>query len=265
MACRRTPGIRARSGGRIRADYGLAPVSRTDGTATAAAHSLGPRTFTDKRSPVPTVDRPPDRRHAPRLDHVRVADAMHAGVVTCAADTPLRAVARMLVEHRIHCVAVPDIAGTGISTWAIVSDLDLVGAAAAGSVEGRTAGDIAAGEAPPSATTTCWMRRAAHERAPGRAPRRRRRRHRPPGRRPLHSRRGGPAGLARERLNHDRARPTFTPPTGPGASCLTALAVALGAVGFGVAHQLSPSIRSSRAASPRAPSTWPTLSSAPAS
>jgi predicted transcriptional regulator len=96
---------------------------------------------------VPTVDRPPERRHAPRLEHVRVADAMHAGVVTCAADTPLRDVARMLVEHRIHCVAIPDVEVTGVSAWAIVSALDIVGAAAAGSVERLTARDIAASEA----------------------------------------------------------------------------------------------------------------------
>ncbi len=93
------------------------------------------------------VDRPRDRRHAPRLEHVRVADAMHAGVVTCGAETPLRDVARMMVEHRIHCVAVPDVEGKGIAAWGIVSDLDLVGAAAAGGVDGRTAGDVAASEA----------------------------------------------------------------------------------------------------------------------
>jgi CBS domain-containing protein len=81
------------------------------------------------------------------LDHVRVSDAMHAGVVTCAADTPLRDVARMMAEHHIHCVAVPDIEGTGALAWGIVSDLEVVGAAAAGSVEGRTAADIAASEA----------------------------------------------------------------------------------------------------------------------
>jgi CBS domain-containing protein len=72
---------------------------------------------------------------------------MHAGVVTCAADTALRDVARMMAEHQIHCVAVPDIEGTGTLAWGIVSDLDLVGVAAAGSVEGRTAADTAAGEA----------------------------------------------------------------------------------------------------------------------
>jgi CBS domain-containing protein len=72
---------------------------------------------------------------------------MHAGFVTCAADTPLRDVARMMAEHRIHCVAVPDIEGTETLAWGIVSDLDIVGAAAAGSVEGRTAADVAASEA----------------------------------------------------------------------------------------------------------------------
>ena len=94
-----------------------------------------------------TVNPPPDRRHPPRLQHVRVADVMHAGVVTCASDTPLREVARIMVERRIHCVALPDTVSGGVSTWSIVSDLDLIGAAAAGSVEGRTACDIAASEA----------------------------------------------------------------------------------------------------------------------
>lgn len=94
-----------------------------------------------------TVNRPDEHRHAPRLKHVRVSDVMHAGVVTCAPDTPLRVVARILVEHRIHCVAVPDIAGKGLAAWGIVADLDLVAAAAAGEVEGRTAADAAAGEA----------------------------------------------------------------------------------------------------------------------
>jgi predicted transcriptional regulator len=52
-----------------------------------------------------------------------------------------------MVEHRIHCVALLDTGGAGIPTWSIVSDLDVVGAAAAGSIEERTAGDIAASEA----------------------------------------------------------------------------------------------------------------------
>lgn len=95
-----------------------------------------------------TANAAPDRWHAPCLGRVRVPDTMHAGVVACSSDTPLRDVARMLVEHRLHCVAVPVIEGTGISTWAIVSDLDLLGAEAAGSLEGRTARDIAGGPMP---------------------------------------------------------------------------------------------------------------------
>jgi CBS domain-containing protein len=84
-------------------------------------------------------------RRAPRLERVRVADAMHPGVMTCVAETPLRDVARMMVTHRIHCVAVPG--DSGMASWSIVSDLDLVGAAGAGGVDARTAGDIAATEA----------------------------------------------------------------------------------------------------------------------
>jgi CBS domain-containing protein len=95
---------------------------------------------------VSTVDPPPDRRHAPRLEHVRVADVMHAGVVTCATETPLRDVARMMAEHHIHCVAVTELDGASVPAWGIVSDLDLIATVAAGEVEGRTAGDAAASE-----------------------------------------------------------------------------------------------------------------------
>jgi CBS domain-containing protein len=52
-----------------------------------------------------------------------------------------------MVEHRIHCVAIPDTASAGVPGWGIVSDHDLVAATAAGSVEGHAAGAIAAGEA----------------------------------------------------------------------------------------------------------------------
>jgi CBS domain-containing protein len=94
-----------------------------------------------------TAGRPLGTHRSPRLEHVRVRDAMHPGVMACAAQTSLRDVARMMVTHRIHCVAVPDVHGHGASAWGIVSDLDVVGAAAAGDVEARTAGDIAATEA----------------------------------------------------------------------------------------------------------------------
>jgi CBS domain-containing protein len=92
---------------------------------------------------VSNANPPSPRRHAPRLAHVRVADVMHAGVVTCAPETPLREVARIMVEHRIHCLAVSE----GAAAWSIVSDLDMIAAATAEGVEARTAGEIAAGEA----------------------------------------------------------------------------------------------------------------------
>jgi CBS domain-containing protein len=95
---------------------------------------------------VSSVTPPPDRRHAPRLDRVRVTDVMHAGIVTCGPDTPLREVARIMVDRRIHFLAIPDTVSGGVSDWSIVSDLDLIGAAAAGSIEARTASDIAASE-----------------------------------------------------------------------------------------------------------------------
>jgi CBS domain-containing protein len=72
------------------------------------------------------------------LEAVRVGDAMHTGVVTCPADASLAAVARIMAAHRIHAVVV----STGTEgEWNIVSDLDLIAAAASG--EARTAGEIA--------------------------------------------------------------------------------------------------------------------------
>lgn len=77
----------------------------------------------------------------------RVADAMHTGVVTCPLTTPLRQVARMMATHRIHCVVVYEADGglPGTDTlWGVVSDLDLVDAAAAADVDERTAGEAVA-------------------------------------------------------------------------------------------------------------------------
>lgn len=84
----------------------------------------------------------------PRLDRTRVAEAMHPGVMSCGPETPLIDVARTMATHRIHCLAVPVTTGLGgIERWAVVSDLDLVAAAAAGEIGQRTAGDVAATEA----------------------------------------------------------------------------------------------------------------------
>lgn len=82
----------------------------------------------------------------PRFERLTVEDAMHAGVVTCPTDAPLRAVARMMTAHRIHAVVVFDEASddvAGAALWGVVSDLDLVKAANAGDIDERTAGGTA--------------------------------------------------------------------------------------------------------------------------
>jgi CBS domain-containing protein len=75
-----------------------------------------------------------------QLAHVRVSDAMHTGILTTDPSTPLRVVARLMVDQRVHAVAVsePD---HGRRPWGIVSTLDIAAAAAAGVDD--TAGDAA--------------------------------------------------------------------------------------------------------------------------
>ena len=81
------------------------------------------------------------------LDLRRVREVMHQGIVGCAPDTPIPAVARLMNEHRIHCVVVGGLAVDGHGArlvWGVVSDLDLARAAMAG--DELTAGQIAATE-----------------------------------------------------------------------------------------------------------------------
>jgi CBS domain-containing protein len=76
---------------------------------------------------------------APRFEDATVVDAMRLGVVSCAADTPLREAARIMATYRMHSVVVFDLDG---GPWGVVSDLDLV-AAAGEDLERRTVGDVA--------------------------------------------------------------------------------------------------------------------------
>jgi len=76
-----------------------------------------------------------------------VAQAMHPGTITCPPETPLADVARMMAAYGIHCVVVfadVDEADFEGRLWGVVSDLDLVEAAAAADLEERTAGGTAA-------------------------------------------------------------------------------------------------------------------------
>jgi acetyl-CoA synthetase len=68
------------------------------------------------------------------LDGLQVADAMHHGLVSCSLDTPLRTVARMMATYRVHAVLVTahgDDQMPGGKPWGVVSDLDVLRAAAA--------------------------------------------------------------------------------------------------------------------------------------
>ena len=79
------------------------------------------------------------------IARVRVADAMHSGVISCAREASLSAVARLMADERVHCVVVRDEDGNGdASLWGVVSDLDLVAAATVRELEEQTAGGSAA-------------------------------------------------------------------------------------------------------------------------
>ena len=81
--------------------------------------------------------------HDSRLDHVRVQAVMHTGVLTTDPTTPLRVVARLMSQQRVHAVAVAD-PEHARRPFGIVSALDVVAAAAAGADE--TAGEAASTE-----------------------------------------------------------------------------------------------------------------------
>jgi CBS domain-containing protein len=86
-----------------------------------------------------------DAHLAVPLRGARVRDAMSTGIISCAPETPLRNVARLMSNHRVHGVFVFDYGREDDETtelWGLVSDLDVV-AAARGDIDVRTAGDSA--------------------------------------------------------------------------------------------------------------------------
>ena len=64
------------------------------------------------------------------LEHTRVVDRMHHGIVSCVAGTPLEDVAAIMSRTRVHAVAVTD--APEEPPVGFVSDLDIVSAAADG-------------------------------------------------------------------------------------------------------------------------------------
>jgi CBS domain-containing protein len=103
------------------------------------------------------------------LSKATVAAQMHHGVIACEPDASLRTVARAMESHSVHCVLVAGLAnaaGRERFVWAVVTDADLVAAAASDGDEQRAA-DVARTEAPtiePSATLADAARTMAEHR-----------------------------------------------------------------------------------------------------
>jgi CBS domain-containing protein len=79
---------------------------------------------------------------APRFETFTVLNALQLGLIDCPAHADVRAIARTMSEHNVHCVIVR---GTEPDGWSIVSDLDLM-AALRPELTGATAGQLAASE-----------------------------------------------------------------------------------------------------------------------
>jgi len=83
------------------------------------------------------------RAHLPASARIRVADAMHHGVLTCSRDSSLEQVAGLMASQRVH-VVVTDDPEDADSLWGVVSDLDLVAAASVRDLDEQAAGATAA-------------------------------------------------------------------------------------------------------------------------
>ena len=89
-----------------------------------------------------TAAAPP--KNGPSLTTFRVGDAMTTGVISCPPETPLRVVARIMAQRRVHAVYVFDYGmedDETVELWGLVSDLDLV-AAARGEIDAERARDV---------------------------------------------------------------------------------------------------------------------------
>jgi CBS domain-containing protein len=88
-----------------------------------------------------------DIRRQSVLDCTTVREAMHVGVITCPLETPLTEVARLMAEHRIHCVVgFGDVTEGDTTLWGVITDGDLMALAAGADPADYTAGAAAATE-----------------------------------------------------------------------------------------------------------------------
>jgi CBS domain-containing protein len=74
-------------------------------------------------------------------EQATVGSAMHAGVVSCAADATLRTVAALLAAHRIHAVVVKN--EDEAAPCAVVTDRDVVHGHSVGNLDRLTAREAA--------------------------------------------------------------------------------------------------------------------------
>ncbi len=76
---------------------------------------------------------------------VTAGEVMHRGLIATPPQTPVLEVAEMMARNRVHCVVVEGLAHEDSSqerlVWGILSDLDLMGAVAAGRLE-ASAGEL---------------------------------------------------------------------------------------------------------------------------
>ena len=77
------------------------------------------------------------------LARLRVADAMHVGLVSCPPTTPLRTVARMMATYRVHAILVPDPTAETPDAWRVITDADLLRSTLHGEFEAGLAGATA--------------------------------------------------------------------------------------------------------------------------
>ena len=78
-----------------------------------------------------------------RLREVRVLEAMHPGVISCPPDSTLQTVARMMAAYGVHAVLVHGREAADGDGWGVITDWQLLQAAAAGNVHTIHAAEVA--------------------------------------------------------------------------------------------------------------------------
>src|SRR5262249_41619375 len=111
---------------------------------TIAGHSEQTATLEGGFGSMETLDAQPKEAEALRAFQVR--HAVHAGLIKCTQEPPLRDVARLMAVHRVHAIVT---VGAEDELWGVVSDRDLVSVLASG--EGIVAGDASATDVLPVA------------------------------------------------------------------------------------------------------------------